>query len=413
MGDAARSALTSICPQPAKILLLVNGRSASSSGVLASVPMLDLARQYSSLREEILAAVERVCASQHFILGEEVEAFETEVSAFLGVAHAIGCASGTDALWLALAAAGVKPGDTVLTTPFSFFASASSIVRAGARPVFVDIDPHTLNLDPSKVERYLHSGKTSNLRALLPVHLYGQCADMDGFARIANEHGISILEDAAQAIGAGWRDARAGSIGLAAAFSFYPSKNLSAYGDGGLVTTNNAEVAERLRRLRNHGSPRRYLHEEMGWNCRLDAMQAAILRVKLPHLKTWNRLRAEHAETYDRLFTQAGLFSATADAPVRAISVSPNAHHVFHQYVIRAQRRDEMRVFLAERKIGTEIYYPIPLHLQPVFRYLGYSEGDLPEAERGAREVLALPMFAELRQDEQQWVVESISDFYS
>jgi dTDP-4-amino-4,6-dideoxygalactose transaminase len=375
--------------------------------------MLDLARQYSSLREEILAAVERVCASQHFILGEEGEAFESEVSAFLGVAHAIGCASGTDALWLALTAAGVKAGDTVITTPFSFFASASSIVRAGARPVFADIDPHTLNLDPSQVETYLHSGKISRLRALLPVHLYGQCADMDAFARIANEFGISLVEDAAQAMGARWRDARAGSLGVAAAFSFYPSKNLSAYGDGGLVTTNHAEAAERLRRLRNHGSPRRYLHEEMGWNCRLDAMQAAILRVKLPHVEAWNRLRAEHAETYHRLFLQAGLFSATADAPVRAISVAPNAHHVFHQYVIRAQRRDELRRFLSARKIGTEIYYPIPLHLQPVFSYLGYRDGDLPEAERAAREVLALPMFAELRQDEQQWVVESISDFYS
>jgi dTDP-4-amino-4,6-dideoxygalactose transaminase len=375
--------------------------------------MLDLGRQYSSLRSEILAAVERVCSSQHFILGEEVEAFEREVAALLGVAYAVGCASGTDALWLALAATGVKAGDTVITTPFSFFASASSIVRAGARPVFLDIDAHTLNLDPAKVEAHLRDGKSPNLRALLPVHLYGQCADMDAFARIANEFGISVVEDAAQAIGARWRDSRAGSTGIAAAFSFYPSKNLSAYGDGGLVVTNDSEVAERMRRLRNHGSPRRYLHEEMGWNCRLDAIQAAILRVKLPHVEVWNRQRAEHAAAYDRLFTQAGLFAPTADAPVRPIAVAPHAHHVYHQYVIRATRRDELRQFLADRKIGTEIYYPIPLHLQPVFSYLGYREGDLPEAERAAREVLALPMFAELRQEEQQWVVENISEFYS
>jgi len=375
--------------------------------------MLDLGRQYAALRDEILAAVERVCSAQHFVLGEEVETFEREVAAFVGVGYAVGCASGTDALWLALAAAGVKAGDTVITTPFSFFASASSIVRAGARPVFIDIDPHTLNLDAAKLAACLRSGKSTSLRALLPVHLYGQCADMDGFARIANEFGVSILEDAAQAIGAGWRDARAGSIGLAAAFSFYPSKNLSAYGDGGLVTTKDPEIAERLRRLRNHGSRRRYLHEEMGWNCRLDALQAAILRVKLPHVEAWNRLRAEHAATYDRLLTQAGLFSPTADSPVRPIAVAPHAHHVYHQYVIRAKRRDELRQFLAHKKIGTEIYYPIPLHLQPVFSYLGYREGDLPEAERAAREVLALPMFAELRQDEQQWVVENISQFYS
>lgn len=375
--------------------------------------MLDLGRQYASIREQILTAVERVCSSQHFILGEEVEAFEREIAAFLGVDHAIGCASGTDALWLAIAGIGVKSGDTVITTPFSFFASASAIVRAGARPVFIDVDPHTLNLDTVKVDAYLRRGKSSDLRALLPVHLYGQCADMDAFVRIANEFGITVVEDAAQAIGARWRDARAGSVGKAAAFSFYPSKNLSAYGDAGLVVSNEAETAERMRRLRNHGSPRRYLHEEMGWNCRLDAIQAAILRVKLPYIETWNRQRAEHAATYDRLFTQAGLFTPTAGSSMRPIAVTPHAHHVYHQYVIRAQRRDELREFLAAKKIGTEIYYPIPLHLQPAFSYLGYAKGDLPEAERAALEVLALPMFPELRQEEQQWVVENIAEFYS
>jgi len=377
------------------------------------VPLLDLGRQYAAIREEILAAVERVCSSQHFILGAEVEGLERELAAFTGAAQAVGCASGTDALWLALTAVGVRPGDSVITTAFSFFASASAIVRAGGQPVFVDVDPHTLNLDPHQVEAHLRAGKSARLRALLPVHLYGQCADMDALRQLADEFQVAIVEDAAQAIGARWRDARAGSIGALATFSFYPSKNLSAYGDAGLVTTNQAEFADHMRRLRNHGSPQRYLHEELGWNCRLDAIQAAVLRVKLPHLETWNRKRREHAAAYDLLLTQSGLISATGDSPVRVLTRSPHAHHVYHQYVIRAQRRDELRQFLTDRKIGTEIYYPIPLHLQPVFAYLGYCAGDLPESERAAREVLALPMFPELTDEEQQWVVESIAEFYS
>ena len=379
----------------------------------AGVPLLDLGRQYAAIREEILAAVERVCSSQHFILGAEVEALERELAAFTGAAQAVGCASGTDALWLALTAVGVHPGDSVITTAFSFFASASAIVRAGGRPVFVDVDPHTLNLDPHQLEAHLRAGKSTRLRALLPVHLYGQCADMDALRQLADEFQVAIVEDAAQAIGARWRDARAGSIGALATFSFYPSKNLSAYGDAGLVTTNHAEFADHMRRLRNHGSPQRYLHEELGWNCRLDAIQAAVLRVKLPHVETWNRKRREHAAAYDLLLTQSGLISATGDSPVRVLTRSPHAHHVYHQYVIRAQRRDQLRQFLTDRKIGTEIYYPIPLHLQPVFAYLGYREGDLPESERAAREVLALPMFPELTDEEQQWVVESIAEFYS
>jgi dTDP-4-amino-4,6-dideoxygalactose transaminase len=375
--------------------------------------MLDLSRQYARLRDEILAAIERVCASQHFILGEEVEALEQEVAAFTGAAHAVGCASGTDALWLALAAAGVQPGDAVITTPFSFFASASAIVRAGARPVLIDIDPNTLNLNPSQVDVYLRSGQSHRVRALLPVHLYGQCADLDAFQRLADEFHLSLVEDAAQAIGASWRNRGAGSVGVAAAFSFYPSKNLSAYGDAGMVTTQSPEFAEHMRRLRNHGSSRRYLHEELGWNARLDGIQAAVLRVKLPYLSTWNRQRRERAATYDRLLAQVGLLSATADCPVRVPATSPPALHVYHQYVIRARRRDELRSFLADRKIGSEVYYPIPLHLQPAFAYLGYAEGDLPESERAAREVVALPMFPELTEDEQQWVVESLAEFYS
>lgn len=375
--------------------------------------MLDLGRQYAQIRDEVLAAIERVCASQHFILGPEVDALEREVAAFVGTAEAVGCASGTDALWLALLAVGVRPDDSVISTAFSFFASASAIVRAGARPIVLDVDPHTLNLDPAQVEAHLRAGNLPRLRAVLPVHLYGQCVDMDAFTRLAEEFQLTIVEDAAQAIGAAWRDRRAGSLGAAAAFSFYPTKNLSAYGEAGLVTTNDPEFAAHMRRLRTHGSPRRYLHEELGWNCRLDAIQAAVLRVKLPYVEKWNQQRRERAATYDRLLTQSGLTSATADSPIRPLGASPHAHHVYHQYVIRAHRRDDLRQFLADRNIGSEVYYPIPIHLQPVFAYLGYREGDLPESERAAREVLALPMFPELTDDEQQWVVENIAEFYS
>jgi dTDP-4-amino-4,6-dideoxygalactose transaminase len=386
-----------------------------------SVPMLDLQRQYEQVRTEVLAAVGRVCASQHYILGPEVEAFERELADFCGAREAIGCASGTDALWLALVAARVSPGDQVLTTPFSFFASASAIVRAGARPVFADIEPRTFNLDPSQVESFLRDGQRDKLRVLLPVHLYGQCADMDSLQRLADEFHLSLIEDAAQAIGARWGEdpttARsAGSLGLSAAFSFYPTKNLSAYGDAGLVTTNSPEMAAHMRRLRNHGSPRRYVHEELGWNSRLDAMQAAILRVKLKYVQAWNQARRLRAASYDQLFAAAGLISTGNQpgnsAPIQLPETATGAHHVFHQYVVRAFRRDELREFLTARKIGTEIYYPIPLHLQPCFVYLGYREGDFPEAERAAKEVLALPMFPELTEEEQRWVVASIADFY-
>jgi dTDP-4-amino-4,6-dideoxygalactose transaminase len=377
------------------------------------IPLLDLHRQYKSIREEVLAAVERVCSSQQFVLGAEVEALEREVAAYTGAAAAVGCASGTDALWLALLAAGVQAGDAVITTAFSFFASASAIVRAGARPVLVDVDPETLNLDPTSVTARLRAGGSYKARALLPVHLYGQCADMDELQRIADEFRMSTIEDAAQAIGAKWRGRRAGSLGLTAAFSFYPTKNLSAYGDAGLVTTCDLDLAEHMRNLRNHGSPRRYHHEEVGWNCRMDAMQAAILCVKLPHLETWSQQRRQRAATYDRLLADAGLVSKSSDSRVKPLQTSPHAFHVFHQYVIRTHRRDELRAFLGDRKIGTEVYYPIPLHLQPCFAYLGYSAGDLPESERAASEVLALPMFPELTEAEQKSVVESIADFYS
>jgi len=387
-------------------------RPGGSASSFDAVPLLDLHRQYKEIKEEILAAVERVCASQQFVLGPEVEALEAEIAAYTGAAEAVGCASGTDALWLALAAAGVGPGDFVITTAFSFFASASAIVRAGAKPVLLDVDPETLNLDPSQVAGKLQRGGSYKVRAILPVHLYGQCADMNALRLIADEFKLPVVEDAAQAIGAKWKGKPAGSLGVAAAFSFYPTKNLSAYGDAGLVTTLDPEFAEHMRRLRNHGSPRRYYHDEFGWNARMDGIQAAVLRVKLKHIDRWNQKRREHAFAYDRLFEEAGLVSSKQDGPIRPLARSPHAHHVFHQYVVRAERRDDLRKFLAERKIGTEVYYPVPLHLQECFVYLGYREGDLPESERAAREVLALPMFPELTEAEQKWVVESIAAFY-
>ncbi|MGA8216125.1 MAG: DegT/DnrJ/EryC1/StrS family aminotransferase [Candidatus Sulfotelmatobacter sp.] len=404
----------------------MSSQNSPRSPVPDRVPLLDLQRQYEQVRAEVLAAVGRVCASQHYILGPEVEAFERELAEFCGAQEAVGCASGTDALWLALATAGVQPGDQVLTTPFSFFASASAIARAGARPVFADIDPRTFNLDPALVESFLRGSRRDKLRALLPVHLYGQCADVESLQHLADEFRLLLIEDAAQAIGATWRyssgkdgrtrTGRAGGLGASAAFSFYPTKNLSAYGEAGLVTTNSPEMAAHMRLLRNHGSPRRYVHEELGWNSRLDALQAAILRVKLKYVEGWNDARRQRATRYDQLFAAAGLTSTGEQpenaAPIQLPLTSPHAHHVFHQYVVRAYRREELREFLNARKIGTEIYYPIPLHLQPCFVYLGYREGDFPEAERAAKEVLALPMFPELTEEEQRWVVKSIADFY-
>ena len=380
--------------------------------------MLDLTRQYESIRDEVHAALERVLSSQHFIGGAELEAFEREAAEYLGVRAAVGCASGTDALWLGLQALGVGPETSVVTTPFSFFASVSSIVRCGATPVLADIDPGTLNLDPAAAGNALRRARAHKIRAMVPVHLYGQCANMDEFERLAREHGVAILEDAAQAFGAKWRERKAGALGAAAAFSFYPTKNLSAYGDGGCVTTNDEALADHVRRLRNHGSRKRYYHEDIGWNSRLDAMQAAVLRVKLKHLDGWNQQRRILACRYHGLLAgsglvQAGAQSVSRQAPIAQLATAPEAHHIYHQFVVRAWRRDELRGFLAERGIGTEVYYPVALHLQECFADLGYKAGDLPESERAAGEVVALPMFAELREDEQRRVVQGIADFYS
>jgi len=378
--------------------------------------MLDLKRQYESIMGEVAAAVERVLTTQYFIGGPELDAFERESADYLGARACVGCASGTDALWLALEAGGVRPADGVITSAFTFFASASSITRCGAAPVFADVDPATLNLNPAAVRKLLV--RSSAVSAIIPVHLYGQCADMDAFAAIAKEHGVAIIEDAAQAFGASWRGKKAGTLDKAAAFSFYPTKNLSAYGDGGAVSTDDEELAAHMRRLRNHGSRQRYYHEEIGWNSRLDALQAAVLRVKLKHIDRWNQQRRVAAERYDTLFGATGLVkngatTVDAQAPIALLQTRPEAFHIYHQYVVRAHKRDELRTFLTERSIGTEIYYPVPLHLQQSFAYLGYKPGDLPESERAAKECLAVPMFPELRDDEQQRVVAAIAEFYS
>jgi dTDP-4-amino-4,6-dideoxygalactose transaminase len=395
--------------------------------------MLDLSRQSLPLRQEILDAIAEVCDSQHFILGPQVAEFETAAALACGANHAIGCASGTDALWLALAAIGIGDSsrpirdlgqlDAIITTPFSFFASASAILRTGARPLFADIDPHTFNLSPDAVAELLRSPAAAGTRAILPVHLFGQCADWDAFSALEHQHpGLLLIEDAAQAFGASWtspgRPARAaGSLGHAAAFSFYPTKNLSAFGDAGLVTTSDAVIAARARSLHNHSMTRRYYHDELGANSRLDTIQAAVLSIKLRHLPNWNRQRRERAARYDALFHAANLaapsISKSTEDGIILPYTDPRATHIFHQYVIRVPRRDALRAHLTTRRIGSEIYYPVPLHLQAALKDLGHKPGDFPHAERAAAEVLALPIYPELRIDEQQSVVEAIREFYA
>jgi dTDP-4-amino-4,6-dideoxygalactose transaminase len=385
------------------------------------IPVVDFRRQYVALRPEILAALERVCDSQQFILGKEVIELESAIATLCTVSSAVGCSSGTDALWLALAAAGIgdTPSQSVLTTPFSFFASASCILRAGARPVFADIDPRTFNLDFASVAQVLGHPGTPPISAVLPVHLYGQCADMTACDSLQQQHGFLVIEDAAQAIGALWQDRPAGSLGLAAAFSFYPTKNLSAFGDAGILTTNNTALADRARALRNHGMRRRYFHDEVGWNSRLDTLQAAVLLVKIRYIAQWNQRRREVAALYDHLFQQAGLATSLEDSTAGFSGVVlPFIDHrgvsVFHQYVVRigGGRRDQAREFLRRRNIGSEIYYPLPLHLQPALQSLGYRAGDFPVAERAAQEVLALPIYPELTPAEQERIVATLGDFF-
>jgi dTDP-4-amino-4,6-dideoxygalactose transaminase len=369
-----------------------------------AVPALDLKSQYQSIRDEIESGVRRVIESQMFIQGPEVEQIETELAEYCGAARGIGCASGTDALLLPLTALEIGPGDEVITTPYSFFATAGSIWRTGARPVFVDIEPDTYNIDPARIEAAI----TPRTRVIIPVHLYGQTADMDPIAEIARKHDLFVLEDAAQAIGATYRGRRAGSLGQAAAFSFYPSKNLGAFGDGGLMTTNDPLLGRKLARLRVHGMEPKYHHHEVGFNSRLDAIQAAILLVKLRHLDTWTRQRREAVARYDRLFHAHGL-TELVTLPVER----PGHFHVFNQYVIRvpAALREPLRESLTARQIGTEVYYPIPLHQQPCFAALGHRPGDFPIAEAAGRETLALPIYPELTDEQQRYVVGSIRQF--
>jgi len=369
------------------------------------IPLLDLTAQYAAIRGEIEEAVRRVFESQQFILGPDVAALEQEVAAYCGASHAIGCGSGTDALLLALRALDIGPGDEVLTTPFTFFATAGAIANVGARPVFADIDPATFNLDPRQAREVLK--RHPRVKALLPVHLYGLCADMDPLLELACERGIAVIEDAAQAIGAEYRGRRAGSMGAIGCFSFFPTKNLGGAGEGGILTTSDARLADRLRALRVHGSRARYYHDEVGTNSRLDTLQAAVLRVKLRHLEAWTERRRELAELYRANFQRLG-------APVHVPELpSCPARHVYHQFVIRAPQRDRLRQFLAANGIGTEIYYPLPLHLQKCFATLGYAEASFPESERAAREVLALPIYPELSAADVGEVCHTIHRFYS
>jgi dTDP-4-amino-4,6-dideoxygalactose transaminase len=365
------------------------------------VPLIDLRGQHLDLRPQLLKAIERVLDSQQFVLGGEVEAVEEEIARYSSTNFAVGCASGSDALLLSLMALDVKAGDEVITTPFSFFATASSIARLGAKPRFVDIDPWTYNIDPLKVETAI----TPRTRAIMPVHMYGQCADMSPLLEISQRHGLHLVEDAAQAIGAEDRGRRAGSMGHLGCFSFYPTKNLGGAGDGGMVVTNDANLAQRLRKLRVHGGTTEYHHDEVGINSRLDALQAAILQVKLKHLEEWSEARRRKAAVYNDLLQAAALNLEIIPPFVRS-----EARHIFHQYVVRIpHRRDAVMQHLARHNIGSKVYYPIPLHLQKCFAYLGYRNGDFPESERAAQETLALPCFPEITKEQQRYVVEVLA----
>ena len=365
----------------------------------SSIPQFDLAAQFAVIGDQIREAVDRVLSSHQFILGPEGVALEEEIARLCGVAHGVGVGSGTDALVLALRSCGVGFGDEVILPPFTFVATGSAVSALGARPVFADIHPNTYNIDPAQLERRV----TPRTRAIVVVHLYGLPADMDPILAFAKARKLPLIEDNAQAIGASYKGVRTGSLGDAACFSFYPTKNLGAYGDAGLVTTNSVELAARIRTLRNHGQTGKYLSTEPGWNSRLDEIQAAILRVKLRHLSNWQRARQANAAEYTRLLNQV--------PGVMPPIVPDGFEHVFHQYAIRIERRDALQQFLSERKIGSTVYYPHPLHLQPLYASLGHKAGDFPHAERAAQEVLSLPMYPELRKEQIARVVEAIADF--
>ena len=376
-----------------------------------NVPLLDLNAQHQPIRKDLLAAMERVLDKGDFILGAEVKRLEEQVAAYCHTQYAVGVSSGTDALLVAAMALGIGPGDEVITTAFSFFATSAIISRLGAKPVFVDIDSVTYNLDPGKIEKAI----TEKTRAIIPVHLYGQCADMDPVLALAAKHGINVIEDAAQAIGAEYRDGRrAGSMGKVGCLSFFPSKNLGAFGDGGMVVTNDEEVADKIRLLRIQGGRPKYFHKVIGGNFRLDTLQASVLNVKLPYLDRWTAMRQQNAIRYEELIRQAELpekVGLCLPQPVyRDHKVSH--YHIYNQFILRVPNRDGLRTFLSEKGIGTEIYYPMPLHLQECYKDLGYREGTLPVAEAACKETVGLPVFPELTQQQQEYVVETIKQFY-
>jgi len=368
----------------------------------AHVPLLDLQAQYAPIRDEVLAAITRVCDSQRFIMGPEITSLEHELAALIGVKHAVAVSSGTDAILLALMALGIGPGDEVVTTTYSFFATAGCIARVGATPVLVDIDPVTYNIDTSAVEAAI----TPRTRAIMPVHLYGLSADMDPILRAAEKAGVAIVEDAAQAIGSVYHGKPAGGMGQFGCFSFFPSKNLGAFGDAGLVTTNDASLAKRAELLRMHGMEPKYYHQLVGGNFRMDALQAAVLRVKAPHLAAWTEARRLNAKRYATLFREAGLLDRLV-LPVEP----PGLHHIYNQFVIRVPHRDDLKAFLDDRGIGNEIYYPVPFHLQQCFADLGYVRGTFPHAERAASQTIAIPIYSEISIEQQQAVVSAIAEF--
>lgn len=391
-----------------------------------NVPLLDLKAQYLSIRSEIDAAIAEVCESQKFILGPQVKALEEAIAKYSGCTQGVGVSSGTDALLVSLMAEGIGPGDEVITTAYSFFATAGCIARLGAKPVFVDIDPVTYNIDATRIEERC----TNRTKAILPVHLYGQMADMDPLMDVAKRHNLVVVEDGAQAIGAEYKGRRAGSIGHYGCFSFFPSKNLGAFGDGGMVVTNDPERAERLRVLRAHGSKPKYYHKLVGGNFRLDTLQAAIVLAKLKHLDDWTARRQSNAKRYDALFEEAGLTrdgliqlpqiaahsvtkgQTTKDQGRVTVDAGSAVGHIFNQYVIRVPQRDKLQAFLKEHGVGTEVYYPLPLHLQECFAHLGQRTGDLPESEKAAKETLAIPVYPELSDDQAHYLVESVKTFY-
>jgi dTDP-4-amino-4,6-dideoxygalactose transaminase len=366
---------------------------------------LDLKAQFATIREEVMDAVTKVMESQVFILGAEVRLLEEEIAAVLGAKHAVACASGSDALILAMMALGIEAGDEVITTPFTFIATAGSIARVGAKPVFVDIDPRTFNIDPEQIEAAI----TPRTRAIMPVHLFGRAAELDRIMRAAAEHGLAVIEDAAQAIGTTYQGKCVGTHGTFGCFSFFPSKNLGGAGDGGMITTDDGTLAEKLRLLRVHGSKKKYHHDILGTNSRLDALQAAILRVKLRHLEGWTEARVARAERYRELFGELGLSNT-----VRLPAAPPeNSRHVYNQFSIRCPERDALRGYLGAAGMPTEIYYPLPLHLQVAFRYLGHAKGDFPQAESVSGDIVALPAYPELSEARQRGIVEAIGRFYA